>query len=693
MEKGNKIQDIWLDYLEKINPELYNYKTIKTIPSDWVEENIVLDNEVSRFSGRFSYELSPYAREIIDNLHPSSPYKIIATMKGAQSGITQGVVVPGMAWIISEHPDNFLFTASDKEIAKLTITTRFDNIMRSSGLSHLIRPNVIRAKGQRSGDTDFSKEFAGGNAIIEGTNNAGKFRFFSVKTVFMDDFDNAPRADKTEGSIRKLVEGRQTSYGNLAKTFYISTPTITQTSNIYEMYLQGDQRKWHWPCPSCDEFIPTDWVIREDPKDDKSKQIGGIVYKLDKNLELIEESVKFKCPECGHLIDNNEKHELNQNGLWIATAKPKDKYYRSYYMNSIIIPPGFINWVELVKEWLEAVPPKGRPRVDLLKVFNNVRLGIPFEEKGEAPKIMQLMENTRDYEVGIVPDETSLADGNGSIVLITLAADLGGVMTFDNEDARIDWEILAHSENGATYSISHGSCGTFKRTRTKSEQEKKEDFKRKKYTYQHGMSNSVWPLLKEVITQDLKSESGDEYGIKLSLIDTGHFTTQAYEFIKKEHTSFNWIYGIKGVPEQNYRRNTRDVAKVKMSPNISKLYLLDVEQLKDELSAYMKLRVSDMQTQEDGFMNYPQPSKGLYTLNSYFKHFKSEVRKEVTEKGEVVGFKWEKKNSSVENHFWDVRVYNIAARYIFVDLIRRTNMSKYKGLTWAMVVDIMTGRN
>lgn len=685
------LKKIWLDGLRRINPKLYHYKTVKEMPSVWVEKNIILDSEVSRFSGKFSYDLSPYAREIIDNLHPSSPYKIIATMKGAQSGITQGVIVPGMAWIISEHPDNFLFTASDKEIAKLTIDTRFDNVMASSGLKHLIRSNIIRNKGQRSGDTSFSKEFAGGSAIIEGTNNAGKFRFFSVKTVFMDDFDNAPRADKKEGSVRKLVEGRQTSYGNLAKTFYVSTPTVTQTSNIYEMYLQGDQRKWHWECPKCLEYIPSDWIIREDPKDDKSAIIGGIVWELDEKNKLIEDSVFFKCPKCSHKISNTEKHELNNNGLWIATAQPKDKYYRSYYMNSLIIPPGFISWVELVKEWLEACPPRQKPIVDLLKVFNNVRLGLPFEEMGESPKIMQLMENTRQYPVGVVPDETCEKDGNGDIILITLSADLGGVMNHEVEDARIDWEILAHSSTGATYSIDHGSCGTFKRTRTKTKEEESEDFKRTRYTYMHGMKFSVWPLLKEVIQRELPSQSGETYGIKLSLIDTGHFTKQAYQFVSDTHTPENWVYGIKGVPEQNYRRNTRDIPAVKKSPNIANLYLLDVEQLKDELSSNMKLRVSDDGTQESGFMNFPVPQheKNKYTLKDFFKHFKSEVRKEKVENGQVVGFKWEKKNSSVENHFWDVRVYNNAARYVFIDLIKRTNPTKLKDLTWGTLVEIL----
>lgn len=681
------VKELWLDKLLGYHDKLYQYKTVKKMPSEWVEENVILTNEVSRFSGRFSYELSPYAREIIDLLHPSSEIRIGAVMKGAQSGITQGVIVPGMAWIIDEHPDNFLFTASDKDIAKKTITQRFDPLMRSSGLSHLIRPNVIRAQGQRSGDTDFSKEFAGGNAIIEGTNNAAKFRFFSVKTVFMDDFDNAPRADKKEGSIRKLVEGRQTSYGNLSKTLYVSTPTVTQTSNIYEMYLQGDQRKWHWPCPGCAVMIPSDWQIKLD-----EGGYAGIVWQLDEKDRLIEESVHFKCPECGHKITNQDKHEINILGQWIPTAEPKDPSIRSYYMNSLIIPPGFINWVQLVKEWLEAVPPKGRVNVDLLKVFNNVRLGLPFEEQGEVPKIMQLMENIREYKLGVVPDLTSQKDGNGDICLITLSADLGGEMKEGNEDVRIDWEIIAHTSTGATYSINHGSCGTFKRNRTKSKADLDSDYERVKYTYMHGMKNTVWPLLEEIIKTDLTSESGSTYNVKLSLIDTGHFTKQAYQFINNTHSGRNWVFAIKGVAEQNYRRNAKDVALVKKSTNVSNLYLLDVEQLKDRLAQNMKLRLSDDGTQENGFMNFPQPEGGKYSLKGFFKHYESETRKEVIEKGESVGFKWDKKNSSVENHFWDVRVYNDAARYIFIDLIKRTNMSKFKELTWESYVDILLNK-
>lgn len=676
----------WSEKIKSFQDKLYSYKSVKEIPSEWIEKNIILPKEVSRFNGRMSYELSPYAREIVDSLHPSDPTRMVAVMKSAQSGITQGLVVPGMAYIISENPDNFLFTAADKDLAKKTIRERFDNIMQASNLKDLIRPNTIRARGQRSGDTDLSKEFAGGSAIIEGTNNASKFRFFSVKTVFMDDFDAAPRSDKTEGSIRKLVEGRQTSYGNLAKTYYISTPTVTQTSNIYEVYKQGDQRKWHWLCPECDEWMVTDFQIKRE-----GKKNAGIVWKLDDNGVLIKESVRYRCPHCDNEVSQKEKHALNKKGKWIPTAEPSKKHNRSYYINSLIIPPGFFSWTDLVEEFLEACPPKQSVKVDELKVFNNVRLGLPFEEKGEAPKIMQLMKNVGKYKMGIVPDETSQEDGNGDIVFISLAADLGGIMNpdEDKEDVRIDFEILAHAANGVTYSINQGEIGTFKRKHTKSKEEIENDYKRQKYTYMHGQSNSVWPELLEIISQDLSSESGDEYVINLSVIDTGHFTKYVDKFIQDNSTSVN-IFGIKGITEKKYRSLTKDTPAIKKSQESSKLYLAYVDQLKDELSSYMKLRSSDDGSQPSGFMNFPQPESGKYDYRKFFKHFESEARKEIKENGEVVGFKWDKKTTMVENHFWDVRVYGLAAKYIYIDIIKRSNSTKYRYLDWASFVELVS---
>jgi len=230
----------------EIHEKIYSFKTVKEIPSTWVEQNIYLTSDMSRYQGRFSYEVSPYSKEIMDTLSPDSPVQMVAVMKCAQSGLTMGVIMPGLCYIISEAPAGVLFMAGDKDLAKNSVRTRLDPMIQNASLSHLIRPNVIRKKNQRTGDTDFSKEFAGGQIIVEGTKNADKMRQFSVKYIFADDWEAAPTKDKDEGSIRKLVEGRATSFGNMAKIYYISTPAVKQTSNIEPVYEMGDQRKWHW---------------------------------------------------------------------------------------------------------------------------------------------------------------------------------------------------------------------------------------------------------------------------------------------------------------------------------------------------------------------------------------------------------------------------------------------------------------
>ena len=159
--------DIWRKRWKEIHEKIYDVNLVKKKPSDWVEENIILPDGVSRYKGPFSYNISPYAKEIVNRIASDDPARVVSIMKCAQIGLTQGLIIPGMAYIIAEDAYPILFMAGDKELAKTSIRERFDPIMQSSGLQGLIRPSVIRAKNQRTGDTDFSKEYAGGRITVE----------------------------------------------------------------------------------------------------------------------------------------------------------------------------------------------------------------------------------------------------------------------------------------------------------------------------------------------------------------------------------------------------------------------------------------------------------------------------------------------------------------------------------------------
>ncbi|WP_036384029.1 terminase gpA endonuclease subunit [Muricauda sp. MAR_2010_75] len=666
-----------------IHEKIFDFRVEKPLPSDWTEANVKLGSDVSRYVGPFSYDRSPYTREIIDNLSPTNPVETVAVMKCAQSGLTQGVIIPGICYIISETPAPILFMAGDKELGKNSIETRLDPIIESAGISHLIRPNVVRKRNQRTGDTSTGKEFAGGQLIMQGTKNADKMRQFSVKYIFADDWEAAPRDDKKEGSTQKLVEGRATSYGNTSKKFYISTPAVEQTSNIEPIYNQGDQRKWHWQCPHCEGWIAVEWRVKRD-----DKTYGGIKYELDDSGSLKEDSVHYECQLCRGKIDQKQKYSLNLKGKWIPTAKPKRPQIRSYYLNALIIPPGFTSWVDLVYEWIDANPQNGVVDTGKLKTFKNIRLGQTWKETGETPRVNELMKNTCQYLPGVVPDLTSEAQGNGPIIMLTLACDLNGIMTDRKEDVRLDWELVAHSKSGATYSVDHGSIGTFKRDRDKTEFERNTDGDREKYTYNHGYLNSVWPIFEKLIRKEWPTESGEgTMSALVTLIDTGYFTRLAFQFIDSIHDRV--IFGIKGEGDIKYRSVLKDTPMVKLSREVNTLYLLEVNQLKDELSSYIKLKKGNDDYQPPGFMNFPQPTDGKYTMTSFFQHFEGERRVEEIRDGNVVGFKWEKKNNQSLNHFWDVRVYNLAARYVWLDLFVKSEKN-IRSITWAEYVELVS---
>ncbi len=674
-------EKILQETFSKIQDAIYDYQVDRQLPSEWTEENVYLGSDISRYQGYFKYERSPYTREIIDNLSATNSTEMIAVMKCAQCGVTQGVIIPGICWIIAQEPAPILFMAGDKGLVKNSIETRLDPIIQSSGISHLIRPNAIKKKNARTGDTTHYKEFAGGQLIAEGTNNPNKMRQFSVKYIFADDWEAAPLVDKEEGSIRKLIEGRCTSYGNVAKKFYISTPKIEQTSNILPVYEMGDKRKWHWECPHCQTYIPVEWRIETE-----SGSYAGIQYIVDEKGILDEKSVHYRCQKCDGKIYEKQKCKLNTNGKWIPTAKPLRPFYKSYHINAIILPLGFVSWVDLVHEWLEACPPSGIIDIGKLKTFKNVRLGQAYREKGETPRVTDLMKNTRNYSPSIVPDETCKEDGNGEIVMLTLACDLNGIMEHNNEDVRLDWELVAHSQKGVTYSVDHGSIGTFKRNRDKTTIEKQTDGDREKWTYHHHHPNSVWSEFETIMRKDWVCESGTTKNVAITVVDTGFFTRLANEFIDSINDIL--IVGVKGSVENSYRSLQKDTKPVRQSRENNNLYILEVNQLKDKLSNMIKSVKGADGYQPEGFMNFPQPEQGKYTLNNYFIHYEGEKRVEDIKNGTTVGFKWEKRSNNSLNHFWDVRIYNLAAVYIYLDIIVKSE-PKLKNLDWSDFVDML----
>lgn len=676
------IKEIFLENIKEIQDSIYDYDPIRMEPSEWIEKTVFLTSAESKYAGFFNYDRSPYSREIVDALSPTSDVEMVAVMKCVQSGFTAGVIVPTIAYTMSQDPCNIIFVSGSDQLVKDTIRDRLDPVIQNSGnLKDLIRPNSLKKANHRTGDTDIKKEYLGGSLTCL-TYKPSKLRQYSAKKILADEFDDAPRVNVTEGSIRSLLEGRTVSFGDSKKLCYVSSPTTKGISNIEEVYEMGDKRKWNWCCPHCETYVPILWrVEREDGS------YGGIKWELNDEDELIEESVHYECQNCKGKIEYRQKTQLNLAGKWIPTAKPVRPQYRSYSFNALCIPAGFDSWITIVYQWIKACPKNQPVDIGLLKSFTNTRLGELWEDRGTSPRMTELMSNVGTYEIGKIPDLTCEEEGNGKIALISLSCDLGGVMDLVNkvEDVRLDWAIVAHTSNGQTYDIDHGSIGTFKRSKWQNSKDREKDSDRERFTFKEGVHNSVWPLFKEIIYRSLEGESGMYYDIDITIVDTGHFTKLSYNFIQS--IKDRKVFGIKGDTVENYRKIDKNTPIISHSrENKGLLYILDVNLLKEQLSSNMALIQGSDGTQPNGFMNFPQPSGGKYNKNNYFDHYESEHRVPLIKNDVEVGFTWKKKREN--NHFWDIAVYNLASREIFISDLKLYD-SGNKDLSWGVYCDMI----
>lgn len=646
-------------------------------PSEWAESKRIMTSEVSPFPGKYSYDKTPYLREIVNCLSEDHPAQIIACMKGAQVGFSTGVIENGIGYIIDQAPGNILFLTGHGDLSEEAMNGKIDQMIDSCGLRPLIRPNVLRKRNQRTGDTSKSKEFPGGSLIADSASNHKVLRQRSVRYGFIDDFEAAKVSSKESGSTTELIEQRFAAYAAKMKLFYISTPELKVSSNIEPVYLKGDQRKYHVPCPCCGDYIPLEWNL-DLPDGNKA----GITWMVDDLGKLIRKSVGYICQSCGNFFNDSSKSDMLHNGDWKPTAQPVNEGYYSYHLSSLYAPPGMYDWAKYVEQYLEACPPGQDPIVSKYKTFVNVVLGQTYEDKGSSMDAKTLMLNQRNYEIGIIPEKLSIADGNGKIVMLTMGADMNGKV----EDARLDWEIVAWSESGASYSVDQGSIGTFipREGLLKVKQD------RERWTYNRGAERNVWDLFSEICQKPYITDTGRKMRIVLTGLDTGYHTTFSYDYIDNCNHP---VVGLKGKDVNKYVRIGADVQSFSPARERNKLYLVEVNHIKDDLSEQMALKWDGRfdEKQPAGFMNFPNSKDGKYGYQTFFSHFEAEHRVvDVDRSGDGVKMRWIKKTSTSQNHFMDCRIYNIAIRDIVVSILM-TQM-KIKNPTWADYVSWATSK-
>lgn len=309
------------------------------------------------YNGPWDNTLAPYMVEPMSEL-TSHDIRGLIFCGPAQSGKSDALILNWLTYSIKCDPMDLILYSPSMSAARDFSIRRVDRLHRHS-------PSVgDMLRHDRDADNKFDKHYSNGMLFSlswpSSTEMAGK----PIPHVILTDYDRMEENIDGEGSPFDLASKRTTTFGSFAMCVAESSPSrpivdprwiarspheAPPTTGILALYNRGDRRRWYWPCPHCHryfegEFSMLDW-------DDRGDDLSSA------------ETVRMICPKCSEPIHMDERHEMQQWGVWVKDGEGVDKEGKRHgkpYRSSIAsfwlkgVAAAFSNWKQLVETYLTA---------------------------------------------------------------------------------------------------------------------------------------------------------------------------------------------------------------------------------------------------------------------------------------------------------------------------------------------------
>lgn len=324
-------------------------------PDMWVDEWAETYMVIPKGSepGPYRNERTPFAREVMRCLSPAHPCKRVVARVASQMLKTQCA----LNWIgasIHQAPANILVLLPTLPLAKRVSSRISDTIKAVPEL----RERVAEPRSRDARNTIDTKEFPGGAVIITTAGSASNLAEIPARYIYCDEVDRWDRSVDGEGDPIKISAARASTYESNKKLYYTSSPTFVGVSKIDDLYAQGDQRRYHVPCPHCAEKFVLEW---EQMHADEALTRAWIV-----------------CPHCGCEIDERNKTAMLAGGEWIAQTTG-DGETVSFELSALYMPVGWISWLSLYREYIETEQASQNGDDSPKQVFWNTRLAKSYK--------------------------------------------------------------------------------------------------------------------------------------------------------------------------------------------------------------------------------------------------------------------------------------------------------------------------
>lgn len=330
--------------------------------------------------GKWNTNLTPYLREIQDNLSEHSPVRTVVFIKSSGVGGTEAMY----NWLgyTMHHLQNkdMLAVVPTLELRDRSFNPRLTKVLAET---EVLNDMVSTASRHKSNRTDLLEYGAMARLIKAGANSPDSLRSDHLPYVLCDEVDAFPWDVGGEGDPMTLIENRQRTFSR-AKTYLVSTPTKESNSRIAQQYERSDMRRYYVPCPHCGEYQVLEKGDRDTPY--------GLKWRKNLNNPAEVDAVWYVCRANACIIEEASKTEMLANGKWVA-EKPEVKLIRGYHINALYAPIGLgLGWKKIAEKWLSCQNDSSE-----LKAFINTYMGEVFKEQGTDIQDISLISRLEEY--------------------------------------------------------------------------------------------------------------------------------------------------------------------------------------------------------------------------------------------------------------------------------------------------------
>ena len=361
-------EKLFWETMQALSNQVLDARTYGLKPSQWAEAKRVMSNVLTATPGHWDNNNTPYLTEIMDNFAPYSGCREFVVLKSTRMGFTTAMMNV-FGWIIDQQPCATRLLIPNETTLKDIMSLQLDDLILTSGLAKkIVATNNVKSK-KKTGSSTFEKNFVNGHIIGASLNSKQALASYAAQVIVVDEFDEVLQGkEKTHEDIRTRVRDRASTYGRRARLAYMSMPSDKATSQVYKLFLDGDQRYYFVPCPHCGHYQRMIW------QDENGNYYFH--YELDSEDRYIKGSAALICQNeaCGEHIHENHKYEMLRKGEWRATAIAKDGALRSYQISALY--SNFRDWDDIVEQWLLA-----QGDVSRLQSFIKSILGEPWEDR------------------------------------------------------------------------------------------------------------------------------------------------------------------------------------------------------------------------------------------------------------------------------------------------------------------------